>query len=259
MVGEEMLKKLANNSDLLFAVLTYHVVPGLIPLNDLSVGGVKTFDGRFATISSFDPPMINGVDIVKADVFASNGIIHVINEVLIPPETIAGILIASSESDTFSTLVSLLRSAGLVDILNSAGPLTVFAPTNDAFDMVGEEMLKKLANNSDLLFAVLTYHVVPGLIPLNDLSLGDLLHTFDGRFATISSVDPPMINGVDIVKAELFASNGIIHVIKEVLIPPGTIADTASPDIAGSDADTFSTLVSLLASFLVVLRAIMSG
>jgi uncharacterized surface protein with fasciclin (FAS1) repeats len=102
--------------------------------------------------------------------------------------TIAGI--ASSYPDTFSTLVSLLQSAGLVDTLSGAGPFTVFAPTNDAFDTVGEEMLKKLANNSDLLFAVLTYHVVPGLIPLKDLSVGGV-NTFDGRFATISSLYPP--------------------------------------------------------------------
>lgn len=89
--------------------------------------------------------------------------------------------LATSLPDAFSTLVSLVASAGLVAAMSSPGPLTVFAPTNDAFEMIGQEMLDMLGSHPDLLFALLSYHVVPELVRLSDLALG-AVETSDGRF-----------------------------------------------------------------------------
>jgi transforming growth factor-beta-induced protein len=215
-LGAETLALLAKDRDLLRVILIYHVLPGNIPSRALSLGAVTTLDGRLATISSLDPLRINGVDIIKADIPASNGIIHVIDEVLIPPGTIA---VIASLQDTFSTLADLLLEADLFGDLNGPGPLTVFAPTDEAFEKLGSETLALLANDSDLLVAVLTYHVVPGLVvPSGALMAGDVT-TLEGSSVAIT-LNPPKVNDIDIIRADVFASNGVIHVIDEVLLPP---------------------------------------
>jgi transforming growth factor-beta-induced protein len=216
LLGEEKLDMLANDLDALIAVLTYHVVPELVFSRDFSSpDAVETIDGRFATISSLDPFMINGINIDEVDIFASNGVIHVIEEVLISPGTIFDL--AKSLPD-FTVLSFLILSAGLDGVLDGPGPLTVFAPTNDAFDKLPIETRSRLATDVDALIAVLTYHVVPGLVPSRALVAGDVT-TAEGSSVTIT-LSPPKVNDIIISQVDIFASNGIMHVVDDFLFPP---------------------------------------
>ena len=118
----------------------------------------------------------------------------------------------------FKTLVTAVKSAGLVEALKGKGPLTVFAPNDDAFAKLPkgtvEELLKP--KNRDRLKAVLTYHVVPGKILLGARSLT----TLEGRTLAISAPGSIEINGARVIASNIVASNGVVHVIDRVLIPP---------------------------------------
>ena len=139
------------------------------------------------------------------------------------PGTIVEVAVASG---AFPTLVAAVQAAGLVDVLNSDGPFTVFAPTEDAFaaalaalDMTAEDLL----GNTDLLTAVLTYHVLPLAAPAEVvLTLdGESVTTVNGADVTITiDGDAVMVNDATVVAADIAASNGIIHVIDTVLLPP---------------------------------------
>lgn len=125
-------------------------------------------------------------------------------------------------ADQFSTLASLIQSAGLAQALQAEGPFTVFAPTNDAFAKLPQETLRALQQpqNRGQLAAILTYHVVSGNVESSDLS-GKTLSatTVQGRNLNIDATDGVSINNADVVKADIKASNGVIHAIDEVLIP----------------------------------------
>ena len=114
----------------LIDILTYHVAVGNITSADLAVGAtVDMFNMESANITSLDPPVINEADIDAVDLFADNGVVHVIDEVLLPSSALNSIVDVAS-SDDFSTLASLLSLADLVETLQEEGPFTVFAPTN---------------------------------------------------------------------------------------------------------------------------------
>lgn len=127
---------------------------------------------------------------------------------------------AASAKD-FSTLVAAVKAAGLVDTLKGPGPFTVFAPTNEAFAALPEgtvEMLLKPENKAKLV-AILTYHVVPGKVMAADVKAGEVA-TVQGDKATIKVTDGKvMIDGANVVKTDIVASNGVIHVIDKVIMP----------------------------------------
>ena len=124
------------------------------------------------------------------------------------------------EAGDFKTLVAALEKAGLVETLKGEGPFTVFAPTDEAF----EKLLKKLGITAEELLArndlkdILLYHVVPGKVMSGDLKEGMKAQTVGGKELTIS-LDPIKVNKVSVVKPDIEASNGVIHVIDEVLLP----------------------------------------
>jgi uncharacterized surface protein with fasciclin (FAS1) repeats len=121
----------------------------------------------------------------------------------------------------FTELAGLVVDAGLVDTLRGTGPFTVFAPTNDAFAKLPVDTLHAVQNDPKLLTTVLTYHVVPGALKLADLKPGKLT-TVSGLDLTVTrDGDKVLINGVEIVGGDVVASNGIIHVVGDVLLPPG--------------------------------------
>ncbi len=121
---------------------------------------------------------------------------------------------------SFNTLAKLLTDAGLIDTLKGEGPFTVFAPTDDAFAAVPADTLAALGADKALLTKVLTYHVVPGKVMAADIVAGDVA-TVAGPTVKISIVDGKvMVNDATVVTADVAASNGVIHVIDKVLLPP---------------------------------------
>ncbi len=127
--------------------------------------------------------------------------------------------IASSNPD-FSTLVEAVKAAGLVDTLQGAGPFTVFAPTNEAFAKLPKGALENLLKNKEQLVAVLTYHTVSGKVMSKDIQPGNV-KTVEGASVDVSVKDGNVyVNNAKVVKADIEASNGVIHVIDTVLMPP---------------------------------------
>ena len=150
-----------------------------------------------------------------ANIEASNGVVHVIDAVLLPPlPSIVDIAIATPE---LSTLVAALQQAELVETLQGDGPFTVFAPTNDAFaalDSVPE---------GEALVEVLLYHVASGNFFAEDIIEAGSVTTIQGEEVTVEVVgDDVILNGsVKVIMANIEASNGVVHVIDAVLLPEG--------------------------------------
>jgi len=138
--------------------------------------------------------------------------------------TIVDIAIAT---DGFETLVAAVVAADLVDVLAGEGPFTVFAPTDDAFAALPEGLLEKLLleENRDLLVKILTYHVVPGTVLAADVTDGDVA-TVEGQNVTLSTTGGVTVNGANVVLADVLASNGVIHVIDAVILPPDVDVST---------------------------------
>lgn len=126
-------------------------------------------------------------------------------------------------TDDLSTLVTAVKAAGLVETLKGDGPFTVFAPTNAAFEALPEGVLDMLLKpeNKDQLTAVLTYHVVPAEVMSGDLEDGMEAGTVEGSNATISiNYGDVMVDNANVVMADIDASNGVVHVIDAVILPP---------------------------------------
>jgi uncharacterized surface protein with fasciclin (FAS1) repeats len=134
----------------------------------------------------------------------------------------ADIVDTAVAAGSFSTLVAAVQAAGLVETLKGPGPFTVFTPTDAAFAALPagtvEDLLKP--ENKDKLVAVLTYHVVPGKVMSTDLSEGLKATTVQGGEVTITLDGGPKVNGAAISTPDVAASNGVIHVIDAVILPP---------------------------------------
>lgn len=139
-----------------------------------------------------------------------------------PVEEVKDIVALASETDILSTLVAAVQAGELVETLQGEGPFTVFAPTNEAFAALPEGTLDNLLlpENKDQLVAILTYHVVPGKVMSTDLSDGMKAATVNGAEVTITTADGAKVNGAGVVSADIEASNGVVHVIDAVIIPP---------------------------------------
>jgi uncharacterized surface protein with fasciclin (FAS1) repeats len=121
----------------------------------------------------------------------------------------------------FSTLVTTVKAAELVEALKGKGPFTVFAPTNEAFKKIPQEQLEALLKDKKGLTAVLTYHVVPGKVMAADVVKLKEAKTLQGKPVTITARDDAvMINGAKVLKTDIECSNGVIHVIDSVILPP---------------------------------------
>ncbi len=143
------------------------------------------------------------------------------------PAALVDIVDTAVAAGSFTTLAKLLTDAGLVETLKGAGPFTVFAPTDAAFAAVPKETLDALAADKDLLVKVLTYHVVSGGVMAADVKPGEV-PTVEGSVLTVSVADGKvMVNDATVTTADVKASNGVIHVIDKVLMPPASPTDTA--------------------------------
>lgn len=124
------------------------------------------------------------------------------------------------EAGSFTTLVAAVEAAGLVDTLKGDGPFTVFAPTDDAFAALPEGTVEGLLADPEALAAILTYHVVAGKVMSGDLSDGMMAATVNGAEITIGTMNGVTVNDANVVSADIEASNGVIHVIDKVILPP---------------------------------------
>ena len=208
-------------------ILLYHVADGTLASGDVaSTPLVVTLNGQALTIGA--GPTVDGASITSADIEASNGVIHIVDAVLLPvEETIAAI--AAGNAD-FSTLVGVLDAAGLLPTVSAAGPFTVFAPTNAAFEALPEEDLDYIVNDMDVLVDVLTYHVLAGRVFSTDvvgltsataLNGDDITITVDGSTVTL--------NTATVTATDIQGSNGIIHIIDQVLLPPDLELPSSTP------------------------------
>lgn len=125
-------------------------------------------------------------------------------------------------TESLSTLVAALTAADLVSTMQSDGPFTVFAPTNEAFAALPAGTLEMLLKpeNKDMLVSILTYHVVSGKVMSTDLSDGMKAATVNGAEVTITTAGGAKVNGANVVAADIVASNGVVHVIDAVILPP---------------------------------------
>ena len=214
-------------------VLLYHVVGAQALAADLSDGQeITTLLDQDVTITINGMGVfVNQAMVTVADIMADNGVVHVIDAVLLPeldenlPETVVDIIVAS---EVHTLLEAAVVAAGLVDALSGEGPFTVFAPTDDAIVALTEalsitaEELLALPN----LGEILQYHVVAADAFAEDLSDGQLLTTLLGQDVTVSISDAGvMINDAMVIVADLEAENGVVHVIDAVLLPPASNLD----------------------------------
>lgn len=213
------------NRDKLTAILLYHVVPGRVMAEQaMELDSAPTAEGSELGISTRNGKvMINDATVVAADIGCSNGVIHVIDSVLLPPEK-PGMSIVETAVDAgqFKTLAAALQAAELIDTLEGEGPFTVFAPTDEAFAALPagtvEELLKP--ENRDKLTAVLTYHVVPGKVMAADVVKLDSAKTVQGSDVSVKTADGKvMIDNATVIKADIPCKNGVIHVIDSVILP----------------------------------------
>ena len=216
------------NKDALVAILAYHVVPGRLESGDvLKQKTLATVNGQRADIAmKKGKPMIDGATIIATDVEATNGVVHVIDAVILPESK--NVLEIAKGADSFYTLAAAIEAAGLVDVLKGKGPFTILAPTDEAFAKLPAGTLETLLKpeNKDTLRNILMYHVVPGRVYADQVvklksaptaagvSAPIEVKKGEGKKGTVVRID-----GATVVKTDIEASNGVIHVIDSVILP----------------------------------------
>jgi uncharacterized surface protein with fasciclin (FAS1) repeats len=218
---ENLLKP--ENKQQLISVLTYHVLAGTVGSAEVvKLQAAETLNGQRIDIKVADGQVqVDQAHVVQTDIACSNGVIHVIDQVILPASD--SIVTVASNAGTFSTLLAAAKAAGLVDALNGAGPLTVFAPTDAAFAALPKGTVEKLLKpeNKAQLASILSYHVLPGRLYSTELLKGHAAETLQGASLQVQLVNgKPQVMGAGIVAADLDAANGVIHVIDKVLMPP---------------------------------------
>lgn len=269
----DTLAAVAADPDLLTAVLTYHVIPGRFTSSNIGrVPSNLTVQGGqiLPTIRVGGRIILNGVaEVTTADIMASNGVVHIIDTVLIPDLSAAeeeaaeeeaapaALPIAESEeaqsiveialaNPEFSTLVSLVLQAGLADTLSGEGPFTVFAPTNAAFAALDADTLAAVQADPAMLEAVLLYHVIDGQLasffrlPGAPTLQGGTIQAAIGAGGIVT------LNDSALILQSVNATNGVVHAIDAVLIPdfsitpPATEAAAPAPATGRTLADVFA-------------------
>lgn len=213
-------------------ILLYHVVSGKVMAADVTgLTSATTVLGKDVTVKvDMGNVYINDAQVVITDIVTSNGVIHVIDAVLLPPadeaameekNTIVDIAVADGR---FTTLVAALMAADLVETLSSEGPFTVFAPTDDAFAALPAGTLDNLLlpENKQQLTDILLYHVVSGKVMAADVVTLTSAPTVLGKDVTITVKDGKVFlnDTVQVIITDIETSNGVIHVIDAVLLPP---------------------------------------
>lgn len=231
----EMLLKPENKAKLA-AILTYHVVPGTVKAADVvKLTNAGTVQGQRVDILAKDGTVtVDGAKVVKTDIACSNGVIHVIDTVILPVDK--NIVEVAASNGSFNTLVAAVKAAGLVETLSGKGPFTVLAPTDAAFAKLPAGTLENLLKpeNKKALVEILSYHVVPGVAAYSDQVVKMTeLPTVLGTMVKVTVKDGKvMLGNATVAIVDVETSNGVIHAIDTVLLP------AAPAKSAQSSADT---------------------
>jgi len=226
-------------------ILTYHVLSGTVLSTDLApTQTVTMLNGDDATVTSMGGTvMINDATVTVADITTDNGVVHVIDAVILPPVETTTVADIIAGSDDHFVLTAVLDSTGLDETLAGEGPFTVFAPTDAAFDAIDPFVLLDLLTDNDALAEILTYHVAGGTVLSTDLSDGQTITTVNGADVTVSIMDGTvMINDATVIVADLVADNGVVHVIDVVLTVPDPAPSTVVDIIVNSPDHTLLEL-----------------
>jgi transforming growth factor-beta-induced protein len=220
---ETLLKP--ENLEQLKSILLYHVVGSKLIASDVtSMPSVKSLEGSdIAFKVDMGNAYANDAKIIITDIETSNGVIHVIDSVLLPPAKLSDIVDTAVADGRFKTLAAALGAAGLVDTLKGEGPFTVFAPTDDAFAKLPAGTVETLLKpeNLEQLKSILLYHVVSGKVMADQVVTLESADTVLGKPVTIKVMDGKVyVNDSQVVLTDVLAANGVIHVIDSVLLPP---------------------------------------
>jgi uncharacterized surface protein with fasciclin (FAS1) repeats len=206
-------------------VLTYHVVSGKVLKAGIPLGkDITTVQGATLTIN------VVGSDVITTDILATNGVVHLIDTVIMPPDAPApaptkNIVELAAGTPNLSTLVTAVTAAGLTTTLSGTGPFTVFAPTNDAFNKIPKATLDALLADKAALTKVLTYHVVGDKVLKAGIPFDKPIPTVQGGTITISAVAPDVVitdakgGKSKIIATDILATNGVVHLIDTVIMP----------------------------------------
>jgi transforming growth factor-beta-induced protein len=222
------------NKATLAAILTYHVVPGAVKAADVvKLSNATTVQGQRVDIKVDGGKVtVDGANVVKTDIACSNGVIHVIDTVILPVDgTIVDVAV---KNGSFNTLVAAVKAAGLVETLSGKGPFTVLAPTDAAFAKLPAgtlEMLLKPENKQQLV-DILTYHVVPGVAAYSDqvVKMSEVPTVLGSTVPVMAKDGKVMLGGATVVAADVEASNGVIHVVDTVILPKPAVKKTAQAE-----------------------------
>ena len=234
-------------------ILLYHVLNGEVPAaNVTDCMSAPTVNGNPLSFTVGDSVMVNGATVVTADVATSNGVIHVIDKVLSPTSTPNDLPRTAQCTGIHNSLVAAVIQAELLETLQGDGPFTLFAPTDQAFADAGIDLATlDTPEGKAALTDILLYHVHTGLVQSSNITEGMMLQMVNGDNTTLSLTTG--INGANITLADVMTSNGIIHVIDAVLMPPEDVVEDTSGDTVASEDDDISltTIISLIAVGLV--------
>ena len=223
------------NKDKLTSILTYHVVAGEYrAAKVVAAKSLTTVQGSDVTVTTGKDVMVGTAKVLKTDIVASNGIIHVIDSVILPPAastaeasmkgktTLPNLVEVAAKAGSFNTLLKAAAGAGLADTLANGGPFTIFAPNDEAFAKLGKDTIADLLKpeNKDKLASILKYHVVSGAVVSKDAVKLSSAKTLLGKELTLKVVDGKLtVDGAQVLAADVSGSNGVIHVVDTVLLP----------------------------------------
>ena len=217
----------AEGKAILSDILLYHVVAGNVPSSAVTeCMSAVAANGAPLSFTVDGGVMVNGATVTNADVLTSNGVIHVIDKVLTPTDTPTDIPRTAQCDGNYTSLVSAIVQAELLETLQGDGPFTVFAPTDQAFADANID-LAALDNpeGKAALADILLYHVIDGEVPASAVTDCLSAQTVNGNPLSFSVGDSVTVNGATITATDILTSNGIIHVIDKVLTPTATPID----------------------------------
>ena len=223
---DDLLKP--ENKDKLAGILTYHVVAGKVMSGDVvKLTEAETVNGQKVKIDASEGVKVDDATVTTADVECKNGVIHIIDSVILPKmeeekkEEMKDIVDTAVGAGSFKTLAAALGAADLVDTLKGDGPFTVFAPTDDAFAKLPKGTVDDLLKpeNKDKLAGILTYHVVAGKVMSGDVVKLTEAETVNGQKVKIDASEGVKVDDATVTTADVECKNGVIHIIDAVILP----------------------------------------
>lgn len=245
---EDLLKP-ANRAKLQ-SILKYHVVAGSVGLADaLKAGSAKTVLGQTLSLRFSEGRVrVNEAILLDADRRCANGVIHVIDSIILPPASANDLASVAKQAGTFGTLLAAVEAAGFSKALTGDEPITLLAPTDDAFKALSAGTVESLLKpeNRDQLRAILALHAIPGKISAGDaLNVGKAKSLGGGELRFSIDGGRLEVNGANILQTDIKADNGLIHAIDTVLLPEVKTETTKEKEQASlSPADQIEAAIS---------------